>query len=294
MHPLAPRDSRFLCEDSWLERHPASCCKLSYPCFVLDAASMRLYERQEEHEPASQPISVGVQSQQPGCPPGYTGQVPPSSPVRRLAKTSRRFLLRKMFIVATLKNLKNLKDFESNYPQLHFFLQGPQGLGVQLPSTIIKNSSNYEILAMLGRAQKKLFVWWWKRATDEHIRQREVLRRYQPPHKLRPFLKSSPAFKGITWKGTFQSYAALSASCKALRPNIGLQLRRWYKELLDSAKTSGGLEMLQALFPRVTRLAGYCCNVQANDSMLNLPRSSLTSVDIERQWRDIEGRESFP
>ena len=133
---------------------------------------------------------------------------------------------------------------------------------------------------MLSRTDKKLFIWFWKLTTDEQIGQREVLRRHQPPHKLQPFLQSSPAFKDLTWKGTFESYAALSASCKALRPNIGHQLRRWYKELLDFAKTSGGRKMLQDLFPRVTKLAGYCCNIQANNSIrassiINLPRWTL-------------------
>ena len=139
MHPLAPPDSQLLCEDSWLEPHPAGCCKLSYTCFVLDAASMRLYERQEENQPASQPIPVRVQTPQPGCPPGYTSQVPPSTPARRLAKTSRLLLLRKMCIVSTVKHLK---DFECNYPQLHFFLQGPQGLRMQLSQLLSKTRAN--------------------------------------------------------------------------------------------------------------------------------------------------------
>ena len=118
---------------------------------------------------------------------------------------------------------------------------------------------------MFSRAEMKLFLWFWQKTAAEQRTQRVILKTYQPPHRLRLFLQSSPAFKGITWEGTFQSYAALSASCKALRPIVGHQLLRWYKELLDSARSPGGLSMLQAFDTIINKLARNCTNIQTDE-----------------------------
>ena len=56
--------------------------------------------------------------------PGITVQLK-SSQIGRPSVPSRLFLLRKMFIVSTLTNIKYLKDVGTSYPHLSAFLRGP-------------------------------------------------------------------------------------------------------------------------------------------------------------------------
>ena len=94
-----------------------------------------------------------------------------------------------MFIVSTLANIKYLKDVGTSYPHLNVFLRGPtEQFNDHKPSTIVCNSNDYEILTMFGRAEMKLFLWFWKKTAAEQKGQREILMRYQPPHRLRLFL----------------------------------------------------------------------------------------------------------
>ena len=197
--------------------------------------------------------------------PGITIQLE-TSRIGQPSVPSRLFLLRKMFIVSTLTNIKYLRDRGTSYPHMSAFLRGPiEEWKDHKPSTIDCDSDDYEIVTMFSRAEMKLFLWFWQKTAAEQKNQRVILNTYQPPHRMGLFLQSSPAFKGITWKGTFKSYADLSASCKALRAIVGHQLLRWYKELVNSSISSGGLSMLRALEHIINVLARKCTNMQTDE-----------------------------
>ena len=197
---------------------------------------------------------------------------------------SRLFLLRKMFIVSTLTNIKYLRDQGISYNGMCDFLRNPvMDWNGHRPSTVDSETDDYAIVTMFSRVELKLFLWFWQKTAAEQRNQRAILHTYQPPHRMGLFLQSSPAFKGITWKGTFKSYADLSASCKALRAIVGHQLLRWYKDLVNSSTSTGGLSMLRTLEHIINVLARKCTNMMT-DKIVAGRIASLAPTLCLPQW----------